>query len=299
MSLACGHRLSAIHLEIYPSFTKRDCLFLNALHHYQRPRTFLNCATNLEAGSSVLSGQRRQYSATKFGHNENYYAILGVLQNASDQEIKSAFLRRAKEFHPDVNKHDPDAKNKFIKIKEAYEILSNTSKRTNYDSMLRCRSSPASSREFTSRSAENNYGRQQQTYRRPSYGYARTRSSWNRQHAWQNDIDSTMRWSVHINAHRKQLEPYFNSLLVASLIALGCSVAWFQLQSRSFSENKNPFYSLDDSDESWPEDSPYYPWQQQPKYQPKNPEFSRYFNSVNKEPNIPGHLLKKTELPPL
>ncbi len=58
--------------------------------------------------------------------------ILGVTSAASDKEIKRAFLMKAKQYHPDVNK-SKDAPKKFSQINEAYETLGNSEKRRIYD----------------------------------------------------------------------------------------------------------------------------------------------------------------------
>jgi molecular chaperone DnaJ len=61
------------------------------------------------------------------------YEVLGVARDADDGEIKKAFRRLARELHPDVNKHDPEAEEKFKEAAEAYEILSDAERRATYD----------------------------------------------------------------------------------------------------------------------------------------------------------------------
>lgn len=61
------------------------------------------------------------------------YEVLGVRRDASEQEIKKAFRRLARELHPDVNAHDPQAEDKFKEAAEAYEILSDAERRATYD----------------------------------------------------------------------------------------------------------------------------------------------------------------------
>ena len=61
------------------------------------------------------------------------YTILGVSKSASADEIKKAFRRQAKKFHPDQNKTDPKAKEKFAEANAAYEILGDEKKRGQFD----------------------------------------------------------------------------------------------------------------------------------------------------------------------
>src|SRR3954469_17968562 len=63
----------------------------------------------------------------------DYYDVLGVTRDADDTEIKKAFRRLARELHPDVNAHDPEAEDKFKEAAEAYEVLSDTERRRTYD----------------------------------------------------------------------------------------------------------------------------------------------------------------------
>ena len=64
--------------------------------------------------------------------NRDYYEILGIHRNASEDEIKSAFRKLARQLHPDVNR-EPDAEEKFKEINEAYGVLSDADKRARYD----------------------------------------------------------------------------------------------------------------------------------------------------------------------
>jgi molecular chaperone DnaJ len=63
----------------------------------------------------------------------DYYEVLGVGREADDGEIKKAFRKLARELHPDVNSHDPEAEDKFKEAAEAYEVLSDSERRATYD----------------------------------------------------------------------------------------------------------------------------------------------------------------------
>ena len=63
----------------------------------------------------------------------DYYDVLGVPRDAGEADIKKAFRRLARELHPDVNSHDPEAEEKFKEAAEAYEVLSDPDRRATYD----------------------------------------------------------------------------------------------------------------------------------------------------------------------
>ena len=65
-------------------------------------------------------------------NKRDYYEVLGVDKNATEEEIKSAFRKLAKKYHPDVSKEE-NAAEKFKEAQEAYAVLSDANKRKQYD----------------------------------------------------------------------------------------------------------------------------------------------------------------------
>lgn len=66
---------------------------------------------------------------------KDYYKTLGVSKDASEKDIKKAFRRLARQYHPDVNPDDPQAEERFKELNEAYEVLSDPEKRSKYDQL--------------------------------------------------------------------------------------------------------------------------------------------------------------------
>src|SRR5713226_6231097 len=68
---------------------------------------------------------------------KDYYEILGVKKTATEDEIKKAYRNLAKKYHPDKNKGNKEAENKFKEVSEAYAVLSDKEKREQYDRLGR------------------------------------------------------------------------------------------------------------------------------------------------------------------
>ena len=81
-------------------------------------------------------GQRADGYTSRVAEKD-YYEILGVKKNASDDELKKAYRNLAKKYHPDKNKGNKEAENKFKEISEAYAVLSDKEKREQYDRLGR------------------------------------------------------------------------------------------------------------------------------------------------------------------
>lgn len=86
------------------------------------------CEDILERGVSLAIPQRFEMSKER-----DYYEVLGVARTASADEIKRAYRRLAKQFHPDRNPNDPKAETRFKEVQHAYGVLGDVSKRADYD----------------------------------------------------------------------------------------------------------------------------------------------------------------------
>ncbi|KAM3623858.1 uncharacterized protein V6R79_016397 [Siganus canaliculatus] len=73
------------------------------------------------------------HSSSRCASKQDFYEVLGVSRTSSQKDIKKAYYQLAKKYHPDTNPDDPEAKEKFSKLAEAYEVLSDEVKRKQYD----------------------------------------------------------------------------------------------------------------------------------------------------------------------
>lgn len=88
----------------------------------------------IDSPAGQLQSHRKFHlSSGLLAARKNYYEILGVSRNAAVKDIKKAYYQLAKKYHPDTNKDDPNANKKFQEVSEAYEVLSDDTKRKEYD----------------------------------------------------------------------------------------------------------------------------------------------------------------------
>ncbi|CAH0775407.1 unnamed protein product [Bemisia tabaci] len=107
----------------------------------------MNCLKNLESSltlkclsqASLFYKNRRliHLSACRFEKDQrNHYEVLEIEKSSSTKEIRDAFIKLSKENHPDKNQNDPENHNKFVRINEAYSVLSQVQSRADYDMKL-------------------------------------------------------------------------------------------------------------------------------------------------------------------
>lgn len=97
-------------------------------------RNQISCGELSNRSSKNISSSKRSFHVSSHDHRKkDYYEILGVSKNASVKDIKKAYYQQAKKHHPDTNKNDRDAQKRFQEVSEAYEVLSDESKRRQYD----------------------------------------------------------------------------------------------------------------------------------------------------------------------
>nr|QEG03084.1 mitochondrial chaperone protein DnaJ 1 isoform X1 [Cymbidium ensifolium]QEG03090.1 mitochondrial chaperone protein DnaJ 1 isoform X3 [Cymbidium ensifolium]QEG03091.1 mitochondrial chaperone protein DnaJ 1 isoform X2 [Cymbidium ensifolium] len=120
--------------------TERADGFLPFLRSLSNSSTSLNGRGQFLRGPDIIfkaatSFPIRSFHATGSSNamERDYYEILGISNDATQEDIKKAFHNLAKKYHPDANKNSPAAKRKFQEIREAYETLRDPDKRTQYD----------------------------------------------------------------------------------------------------------------------------------------------------------------------
>ncbi|XP_027539721.1 dnaJ homolog subfamily A member 3, mitochondrial [Neopelma chrysocephalum] len=97
------------------------------------PRRLLLLRAGLCAAGTKRAAAAAAFHSSGTRTKEDYYQVLGVPRTATQKEIKKAYYQLAKKYHPDTNKDDPKAKEKFSQLAEAYEVLSDEVKRKQYD----------------------------------------------------------------------------------------------------------------------------------------------------------------------
>jgi hypothetical protein len=117
-------------------------IFSKSCNLYQTQRNYVIPVSNVlnwrshDASSSGNSqyGSTRSFRGSAVAcKKKSYYEILGVSKTASKEEIKASYRELAKKCHPDLNRDDKNAEEKFREITSAYEVLENDGKRQTYD----------------------------------------------------------------------------------------------------------------------------------------------------------------------
>ena len=89
----------------------------------------------------------------------DYYKVLGIAKKASESDIKKAYRKLARKFHPDLNPNDAEAEKKFKQINEANEVLSNAENRKKYDEYGKdWQHAEAFEKQKKARQQDNNFG---------------------------------------------------------------------------------------------------------------------------------------------
>jgi len=114
----------------------------------------------------LFTKQINCFAVQEFDIKKNYYSVLGVQQSSSAGDIKKAFYKLAKQYHPDVNK---GAEAKFKEINEAYEVLGDASKKRNYDDMRKASTTSSSSSSYSSNPYSNTSSRSSSTGQSSGY----------------------------------------------------------------------------------------------------------------------------------
>ncbi len=187
---------------------------------------------------------------------KNYYEVLEISENASQEVIERVYKLFAKKYHPDVNPDNPkEAEEKFKEITEAYEVLSDESKRKSYDDKLKYEKQKQSSSSqtyqsssYTSSKQESNNSANKTTYTNNSstnkatyYNTTRTPTEEDVQEA--NRIMNQMAYAQmqQMQAEREyQIKKAYNDAYVEALKSMGIKVVY----EKSFKEKVRSFFNV-------------------------------------------------------
>lgn len=202
-----------------PEAPKRDRILIEYMGRCKDPESkgtaYANCMINgfwnLQISEAVLRAYFENPTNADVAEQVTKYGLLGAKPTASEDELKAAFRRAARTWHPDLN-HDPDAPEMFKQVKAAYDLLSNPLARSKYDAGLKLQALVQSQQghvqswKTVSLSTTSDYG-----YRAPANcGWmtadieAGLRRKVTRIHAWEDDIKTighiklvrVARWSM-------------------------------------------------------------------------------------------------------
>ena len=105
---------------------------INSVNRINHVRSF-HAISATATTSPTLTTRPRPFHTTHTSLTKDFYEVLGVSRDSSAKDIKKAYYQLAKKYHPDTNKGDSNAQKKFQEVSEAYECLSDDSKRKQYD----------------------------------------------------------------------------------------------------------------------------------------------------------------------
>ena len=88
------------------------------------------------SSNTLLTFPKRLISSSSSCMNKTHYEILELTPTATEKEIKESYINLTKRFHPDTNLDDPSLHKKFVRIKDAYSVLSSPYKRRDYDRIM-------------------------------------------------------------------------------------------------------------------------------------------------------------------
>uniref|UniRef100_A0AAR2LFS3 DnaJ homolog subfamily A member 3, mitochondrial n=1 Tax=Pygocentrus nattereri TaxID=42514 RepID=A0AAR2LFS3_PYGNA len=133
------HRRSCSALTLCPNGSSRPVSKFGIRRFWAGGGTMLGGAQKavtlrgLSGDSLHVISKLSFHTSAPASNKQDFYQILGVPRTASQKEIKKAYYQMAKKYHPDTNKDDPQAKEKFAQLAEAYEVLIDEVKRRQYD----------------------------------------------------------------------------------------------------------------------------------------------------------------------